>query len=254
MHNASFPALYIRNCPSFPNSKGIPRLIYWKKTKQLPLPFRVERQMDIKPIYFYNSSTMQKVSTNDQQSSPLLLFMLFGFILSNAVNWFNNVPKVLSKCWFFLQSQLRIGSLKACGDSDSQYSESFNEQLCFNRKKDDTSLRREEAKMVMENLGLLYSNESEELKELMDSKELSQLFDQQEPSLEEIKEAFDIFDEKSKGFIDEEDLQRVLHKLNFKERFDLESCRKMIKKFDDNGDGRIDFIEFIKFMENSFFD
>jgi calmodulin len=37
-----------------------------------------------------------------------------------------------------------------------------------------------------------------------------------------------------------------------KEELELEKCRKIIRIFDENGDGRLDFNEFVKFMENSF--
>ncbi|KAK9188953.1 hypothetical protein WN944_020358 [Citrus x changshan-huyou] len=78
------------------------------------------------------------------------------------------------------------------------------------------------------------------------------LFEEKEPSLEEVKDAFDVFDENKDGFIDALELQRVLCILGMKEGFQLENCKKMIKTFDENGDGSIDFKEFVKFMESSF--
>ncbi|ESR56647.1 hypothetical protein CICLE_v10024475mg, partial [Citrus x clementina] len=84
------------------------------------------------------------------------------------------------------------------------------------------------------------------------SRELSRLFEEKEPSLEEVKDAFDVFDENKDGFIDALELQRVLCILGMKEGFQLENCKKMIKTFDENGDGSIDFKEFVKFMESSF--
>jgi len=104
----------------------------------------------------------------------------------------------------------------------------------------------------MENFGLFCSRESEDLKEWMDSDELSQLFDEKEPSLEEIKETFNVFDHNSDGFIEASELQRVFYILGLKEELELEKCRKIIRIFDENGDGRLDFNEFVKFMENSF--
>ena len=71
-------------------------------------------------------------------------------------------------------------------------------------------------------------------------------------SLEEVKQDFDVFDENKDGFIDDEELQRVLCILGLKEAAKLENCHKMIRIFDTNQDGRIDFIEFVKIMENRF--
>ena len=78
------------------------------------------------------------------------------------------------------------------------------------------------------------------------------MFEDQEPSLEEVKQAFDVFDENKDGFIDARELQRVLYILGLKEARELENCKKMIRNFDENQDGRIDFNEFVKIMENSF--
>ncbi|RZB69434.1 putative calcium-binding protein CML46 [Glycine soja] len=77
-------------------------------------------------------------------------------------------------------------------------------------------------------------------------------FEEQEPSLEEVKQDFDVFDENKDGFIDDEELQRVLCILGLKEAAKLENCHKMIRIFDTNQDGRIYFIEFVKIMENCF--
>ncbi|CAI0438263.1 unnamed protein product [Linum tenue] len=86
----------------------------------------------------------------------------------------------------------------------------------------------------------------------MGADQLLELFDEKEPSLEEVKEAFEVFDVNRDGFIDETELQRVMCQLGLKEGVELESCKKMIGAFDVNGDGRIDFCEFVKFMDHSF--
>ncbi|KAJ9147609.1 hypothetical protein P3X46_029747 [Hevea brasiliensis] len=161
------------------------------------------------------------------------------------------LQKFFSRFWFSIRSKLSFGKSKVCEENKNQDSESSNQQDYFSRR-DDRNLCREEVEMVMGKLGLFCSAESEELKESMGSDELSQLFDEREPSLEEVKKAFDVFDEKRDGFIDAEELQRVLQTLGLKEGFTLENCRKMIRACDENRDGRIDFNEFVKFMENIF--
>ncbi|PIN13772.1 hypothetical protein CDL12_13604 [Handroanthus impetiginosus] len=80
-------------------------------------------------------------------------------------------------------------------------------------------------------------------------KDLLSMFDEEEPSLEEIKETFGVFDVNNDGFIDASELQRVVRDLGLKEGCELEECKKMIKAYDCNGDGLIDFREFVKIME-----
>ncbi|GFY84903.1 calcium-binding EF-hand family protein [Actinidia rufa] len=87
----------------------------------------------------------------------------------------------------------------------------------------------------------------EDVEEVMTS-----LFEEKEPGLNEVKEAFDVFDENRDGFLDAGELQRVLCNLGFKDGLDIEKCRRMIDAFDDNGDGTIDFTEFVKLVEKMF--
>ncbi|GMJ00008.1 hypothetical protein HRI_003670000 [Hibiscus trionum] len=78
------------------------------------------------------------------------------------------------------------------------------------------------------------------------------LFEEEEPSLMEAKDAFDVFDEKKDGFIDAEELRNALVSLGFVKEAEEDECEKMIKGFDENFDGRIDFNEFVKVLETSF--
>ncbi|XP_011075637.1 probable calcium-binding protein CML45 [Sesamum indicum] len=84
----------------------------------------------------------------------------------------------------------------------------------------------------------------------LSGQELLSLFEEEEPSLEEIRESFGVFDANNDGFIDCSELQRVVCNLGLKEGCELEDCKKMIKAFDGNGDGLIDFQDFIKLMES----
>lgn len=98
--------------------------------------------------------------------------------------------------------------------------------------------------MVMGRLGIVMDYDSDD-----DKLEFSELFETREASLEEVKEAFDVFDEKRDGFIDAAELQRVLCCLGMQEGLEEEKCRKMIRAADENGDGLIDFDEFVKLMD-----
>ncbi|KAF3437661.1 hypothetical protein FNV43_RR20417 [Rhamnella rubrinervis] len=70
-------------------------------------------------------------------------------------------------------------------------------------------------------------------------------------SEEEVREAFDVFDENNDGFIDGDEIKKVVHELGFMEAASEEECKRMIKAFDKNGDGLIEFKEFVKLLEES---
>lgn len=110
-------------------------------------------------------------------------------------------------------------------------------------------LSRDEIKSVMGNLGIFCEEDSLPL--FGSNEAVSKLFDEMPPCVAEVKEAFDVFDVNGDGFIDGEELQRILCVLGLKEGDGIENCRKMIRKFDENGDGRIDFEEFLKLMESA---
>lgn len=116
----------------------------------------------------------------------------------------------------------------------------------------DLELTREDVEAVMEKIGMSLSQEGEQLKERMAMDELSTMFDEKEPTLVEVEEVFSVFDENCDGFIDAMELQIVLSKLGFREGVSLDSCKQMIAVHDENEDGRIDFSEFVKFMERGF--
>ena len=83
-----------------------------------------------------------------------------------------------------------------------------------------------------------------------DDDDEDELFDE-EVSMEEVREAFEVFDENKDGFIDAREVQRVLRALGSMEA-SVKDCKAMIKAFDKDGDEKIDFKEFVKIMEESF--
>ncbi|XP_057949338.1 probable calcium-binding protein CML46 [Malania oleifera] len=124
----------------------------------------------------------------------------------------------------------------------------INRDLCINK----VGLCRGELEVVMERLGMCCDPDGGELQESFGAVEAAELFEEEEPTLEEVKEAFDVFDENRDGFIDASELQRVASCLGVKEGLGVEECRRMISAFDRNGDGMIDTNEFLKFMEDCF--
>ncbi|GMI67029.1 CALMODULIN-LIKE 46 [Hibiscus trionum] len=155
---------------------------------------------------------------------------------------------------FFSIPQSKHGSSKASSNLEKpQNFDCSTEEASFNKEEDCVVvICRKDVENVMGNLGIVCSGENEELNEYsFGSDEVSGLFEE-EPSLVELKEAFDVFDVNKDGFIDSEELQRVVCVLGLKEGLKIENCNKMISKFDVNRDGRIDFQEFVKLMENAF--
>ncbi|KAE8707416.1 putative calcium-binding protein CML30 [Hibiscus syriacus] len=94
-----------------------------------------------------------------------------------------------------------------------------------------------------------------ELKTVIENEGMAQiewLFEEEEQSLMEAKEAFDVLDENKDGFIDAKELRNALSSLGFIKEASEDDCERMIKGFDDDLDGQIDFNEFLKALETSF--
>ncbi|KAJ8560546.1 hypothetical protein K7X08_022406 [Anisodus acutangulus] len=88
----------------------------------------------------------------------------------------------------------------------------------------------------------------------IDEVELAEVFnslDETKPSLKEVKEAFDMFDENGDGYIDAKELKKIICKMGFLE-FSVLDCKRMVVTFDENKDGKIEFGEFVKLMEHIF--
>uniref|UniRef100_A0A9I9CDD1 EF-hand domain-containing protein n=1 Tax=Cucumis melo TaxID=3656 RepID=A0A9I9CDD1_CUCME len=116
--------------------------------------------------------------------------------------------------------------------------------------KREVKLSIEDVKTMMETLDHEHNN-NRDSDNLGLSAELEEMFEE-ELSLGEVQEAFDLFDENDDGFIDAEDLEKVLCGLGFAVASDIDQCKTMISGFDNNGDGRLDFEEFAKLVEQSF--
>lgn len=101
------------------------------------------------------------------------------------------------------------------------------------------------------NIGLQYE-EFEDLHEALDEAIFGSDDDvarDTEKELEDLREAFKVFDENRDGYISAKELQAVLGKIGLAEEgADMERVKKMICAVDRNHDGRVDFSEFREMM------
>lgn len=70
---------------------------------------------------------------------------------------------------------------------------------------------------------------------------------------EDMREAFNVFDQNGDGFITVEELRSVLGSLGLKQGRTVEDCKQMIRKVDVDGDGMVNFKEFKQMMRGGGF-
>ncbi|OMO52915.1 Calcium-binding EF-hand [Corchorus capsularis] len=70
---------------------------------------------------------------------------------------------------------------------------------------------------------------------------------------EDMKDAFNVFDQNGDGFISVDELRSVLISLGLKQGKTIEDCKRMIMKVDADGDGRVNFKEFKQMMKGGGF-
>ncbi|XP_008792514.2 calmodulin-like protein 6 [Phoenix dactylifera] len=116
----------------------------------------------------------------------------------------------------------------------------------------------DDIKVVMSRLGVagwrsdevLDGGEDGKCKECRLMEGIHTLLEEKEASLEELEEAFYVFDRNEDGFISPKELWSVLRRLGLEGR-SLGDCERMIKVFDEDGDGRISFREFKSLLESA---
>ncbi|XP_026458137.1 probable calcium-binding protein CML45 [Papaver somniferum] len=195
---------------------------------------------------------MEKTSANALSSGISISSLLEVLVFHGILKWVVKIQKFYSSFLCFFEK------------SKSQYEKrSFRPELVNQKlstihegeeeeKEDDGKLSRADVEVAMHKMRLTCSQDGEKIQERLGLDELLGLFEEKEPSVDEVRGAFDVFDENRDGFIDATELQKVLSALGIREGLSLENCNIMIRRFDDNSDGRIDFNEFVKLMENSF--
>ncbi|GAB2267921.1 hypothetical protein Dimus_002896 [Dionaea muscipula] len=162
------------------------------------------------------------------------------------------LQETIPRLWYFLcSSNNKVMMME--GESASRVNELGKfDDVTTGSGRQVTVSREDVADVVMERLGFRRSQEEEEEAEEGDFSEgeIERIFEVKEATLEEVREAFEVFDENRDGFIDAKELQRVLCVLGFEEGLELQRCSLMIKAFDQNGDEKIDLHEFLLLLEN----
>ncbi|KAL8044085.1 hypothetical protein ABFS82_08G024300 [Erythranthe guttata] len=157
---------------------------------------------------------------------------------------------------FFVKFKSHFLSSDSTLITDNNFEQSPEKKRVDHHEYDnDRIFCREETEIVLRSLGMLIGNGGEEegSKNIPARLDVFEIFEEErKPRLDEVKEAFDVFDYNKDGFIDANELQRILCALRLDEGSEIENCTRMIGAFDENGDGFIDFDEFVKFMEISF--
>ncbi|KAB1999997.1 hypothetical protein E1A91_D12G204000v1 [Gossypium mustelinum] len=179
---------------------------------------------------------MQKSSVSTNEMIPLwgiilsLVFLNLVIILQDFYSSFRFIVSIL-KSFLGVISYIWV---------PSNPKPPTTQKICRNGNEilnDGRDLSFSELKRVMEKAGM---------------SEIGGLFEEEEPSLMEVKEAFDVLDENKDGFIDAKELRNALISLGLMEEASEDDCKTMIKGFDDNCDGRIDFNKFARVLETSF--
>ncbi|PKU68211.1 calmodulin-like protein 3 [Dendrobium catenatum] len=110
----------------------------------------------------------------------------------------------------------------------------------------DQELTADDVTAVLERLGIECVERGREGKGVVE-----ELLEEKEASEWELKEAFYVFDRNEDGFITAEELWNVMRRLGFEEGRRVKDCERMIRAFDEDGDGKISFLEFKRLLENT---
>lgn len=157
----------------------------------------------------------------------------------------------LSQIFFYLFSYL-VRLTKHFVTANSQFTQDSaklsNREYCVDALP-DMYLHDDDAVTVMALLGLgteqVCGDSSLEVEGAYD------LLQEKESSLDELKQAFAVFDVNGDGFISAMELMSVMSKLRLEEGLEIEDCQRMIGAYDKDCDGKINFEDFRHLLEDS---
>lgn len=141
-------------------------------------------------------------------------------------------------------------SVRYIVQNDFHFLKTFREEqpvLCTS--KEEVEVSKDDVDEVMERLGMVDGCRYQ--KNSLIIEEANGLLEEKTASVEELREAFEVFDPGMDGFITPNKLWVLMQKLGFCDGMRYEDCERMIRVYDKDSDGRISFDEFKCMMENA---
>ncbi|KAL1226329.1 Calmodulin-like protein 4 [Cardamine amara subsp. amara] len=131
-------------------------------------------------------------------------------------------------------------------------------------KNGDGRITKEELNDSLENLGIFMPDKDLiQMIEKMDANgdgcvdinEFESLYGSivEEKEEEDMRDAFNVFDQDGDGFITVEELKCVMASLGLKQGINLKCCKEMIMHVDEDGDGKVNYKEFLQMMKTGGF-
>ena len=129
----------------------------------------------------------------------------------------------------------------------------------------DGRITKQELGVSLENLGIYISDKDlvtmiekidangDGCVDISEFQTLYQMIMDERDEEDDMREAFNVFDQNGDGFITVEELRSVLVSLGLKQGKTVEDCKKMIWKVDVDGDGMVNFKEFRQMMRGGGF-